>query len=310
MRHHFLPRTVFITIALLAFHGMSLAQAGSSGLAFLKLGVSARGTAMADAMSATVSGPSAMYYNPAGILEGGAATPATNVMFSHKQWIQDTQLQFLGASLTFDEKNAAGIALTTTSISDIEIREVPGDPAGTFTARNFLLGATYARMITQDVKAAVSLKYLYEKIYIDEASGYGIDLGAQWQTPMHGLAVGGTIANLGSMTTLRTQKSSLPSLLRLGPAYTLEFFEPLARLTIAADGLYLFPEKRTYINLGGEFVYGEMVAGRLGYQFGSTGRGFTAGIGLRYTFIELDYAYAPLAYDLGNTHTLSLALHF
>ena len=54
---------------LLAASPLLFAQPGSSGMAFLKLGVSGRGTAMADAGSAIASGASATYYNPAGLAE-------------------------------------------------------------------------------------------------------------------------------------------------------------------------------------------------------------------------------------------------
>ncbi|NTV11181.1 MAG: DUF1302 domain-containing protein [Zoogloea sp.] len=102
------------------------AQAGSSGLAFLKLGVAGRGVAMADAMAASTSGVSSLYYKPPGLLEQSAAGPSTRFMFTHKEWIQDTRLEFLGGTARLGENGGLGASITSTSISDIEIRTAPG----------------------------------------------------------------------------------------------------------------------------------------------------------------------------------------
>jgi hypothetical protein len=56
-------------------------------------------------------------------------------------------------------------------------------------------------------------------------------------------------------------------------------------------------------------VFSKNIAVRLGYQFGSEGRGLAAGVGLAYGILVFDYAYAHLSNDLGNAHTFSLALN-
>ena len=81
-------------------------------------------------------------------------------------------------------------------------------------------------------------------------------------------------------------------------------------MTLAADVVRIFPESKSYLNVGGEFNFERNVAGRLGYQFGSASRGLTAGVGILYKMFGLDYAYAPLANDLGTTHAFSLAINF
>ena len=51
------------------------------------------------------------------------------------------------------------------------------------------------------------------------------------------------------------------------------------------------------------------VAARGGYQFGSDGRGLTLGVGISYGILVLDYAFAKISSDLGDAHTISLALN-
>ena len=287
----------------------ALSQAGESGLAFLKLGISGRGIGMGDAMSAIVTGAAATYYNPAGIL----ATPensTSQLMFMHKEWIQDTRVEFLGSSIPLDDRNAVGFSLNSTTVSDIEIRTRPGSPEGTFTARNLSFGASYARLVGDDLRLGISGKFLYQKILVDQSSGYGIDLGAQYTTSLEGLSLGAVVANVGRMQGLRGGTTTLPSLLRIGPAYRFQVEGINSKISLASDYLYIFPEAKSYVNAGGELVFNETIAARAGYQFGSEGRGLAAGLGIIYGIIMVDYAYSHLTDDLGNTHTVSLALNF
>jgi hypothetical protein len=289
--------------------GDTLAQAGKSGLSFLKLGISGRGVAMGEAMSAHVSGAAATFYNPAGVLLSPLVEQTAQVMVMHKEWIQDTRMEFLGASVNLSISDAIGVSVNSTTVADIEVRTRPGTPEATFTARNYAVGATYARALSDELTVGITGKFLFEKILVDEASGIGVDLGAQYRTSMEDLTIGLTLANLGTMSSLRNEKTTLPSLLRIGPAYSFTLPDLDATVAVAADYLTIFPEGKSYVNAGGEFLFSGAVAGRVGYQFGSDGRGFTGGVGVSYDLLSLDYAYVPVSHDLGNAHTISLSLN-
>ncbi len=294
---------------LLAGPSLLSAQPGSSGMAFLKLGISGRGTAMADAGSAIASGAAATYYNPAGLVPETAAPAPSELMFMHREWIQDTRMEFLGSSISFGDDNALGAAINTTTVSDIEVRTRPGPADGTFTSREFSLGLSYAHRFSTDLRVGVTGKFLYQKIFINENSGYAADIGAIWQSPLDSLTFGAAFCNLGSMSVLNAERTTLPSLFRFGPAYTFRLSQDQMEATVAADFVRIFPEERNYLNAGAELNLTTMFAVRGGYQFGSEGRGLTLGIGLSYGILVLDYAYAKISSDLGDAHTLSLALN-
>jgi len=298
-----------LALCIAVMHDDAWAQAGTSGFPLLKLGISGQGIAMGDAMSAYASGAAATYYNPAGLATRVDGTGTSQLMLMHKEWIQDTRTEFLAASTSLGEQDAIGISMNSTTISDIEIRTRPGVAEGTFTARNYVLGVSYARSIQPDLQIGITGKFLYEKILIDEASGFAFDLGAKYLTPLEHLSVGIVAANIGRMSILRNERTKLPALLRVGPAYSTQIDEIASTLTLGSDLLYVFPEKKSYLNVGGELLLKNLVAARAGYQFGSQGRGFSAGLGIRYAIIFLDYAYASLSADLGKTHTISLALN-
>ena len=79
---------------------------------------------------------------------------------------------------------------------------------------------------------------------------------------------------------------------------------------VVGDAVKIFKESDLLFNLGGEAAWREMMAVRAGYQFGSSGRGLTAGVGIRYGVFGLDYAYARLAEGLGDGHSFTVAIRF
>lgn len=284
------------------------AQAGNSGLSFLKLGVSGRAASMGDAMSASITGAAATHYNPAGIV--GKSETTTQILLMHKEWIQDVRSEFLGAAVQLNDESAFGFSMNTATVSDIEIRTRPGTAEGTFSSRDYALGLSYARTLSDELTIGVTAKFLYEKLFIDESNGFAFDIGAQYKTPIDNVSFGLALANLGSTSNLRNEKIKLPSLVRVGPAYAAELESMSSLFTVASDLLYIFPEKKAYLNVGGEIFFYKVVAARLGYQLGSNGRGFSAGVGLQQGMFNVDYGFVPLSSNLGSGHTFSLGLSF
>ena len=297
-------------VFVLGFAPAAVAEGGASGMAFLKLGVSARGVAMGDAMTALASGAGATYYNPAGMLADGDSTRTADILVMHKEWIQDTRTEFLGAAIDLGAEHAIGFSLNTTTVSEIEIRTRPGEAEGTFSTRSLALGASYARHISDELRLGVTARFLYEQILVDEASGFGGDIGVQYDTPVEGLTAGVTIANIGAMSALRTESTRLPLLARAGAAYPIDISSLDANLLVAADLLHLFREERTLAAFGAEMLFAQTVTARAGYQAGSEGRGLSLGGGVRYKLFSFDYAFSRLAGELGNGHTLALGIHF
>ena len=298
-------RISFPLVILLAFVHGPFAFAGSSALSFLKLGVSARALAMGDAGSALLSGASATYYNPAGLF---GVDEGSDVLLMHKEWLTDTRMQFLGASTSLGENGSLGFSLTHLTISGIEIRTKPGPADGNFIARDFGVGISYAHRISGDVTLGLTGKYLLEKIFVDNTGGIAFDIGGRWKTPFDNFVIGGVVANIGSMNALRNERPRLPTLGRIGAAYTNKISTLQSIYSIAIDLEQDFPASQSYVKFGGEIFYQDLLAVRAGYFAGADARGFSAGLGIVYSLFSFDYAFAPLLADLGNTHTLSLSI--
>ncbi|TAK67384.1 MAG: PorV/PorQ family protein, partial [Bacteroidetes bacterium] len=180
-------------------------QAGNTGLSFLKLGLGSRAVSMGETFVVANSEPSSVNYNPASL----ALSATTQAVFSHREWIQDTRSEFLGASSYIGDL-AVGFGLHSVSISDIELRTTPGPAEGTFDAKNVSIGIAAAYQLTSELSLGVAANYLFEKILVDEASGYGINFGAVYATPWD-VRLGLAVDHIGSMNELNMTASTLPT---------------------------------------------------------------------------------------------------
>ena len=280
-------------------------SAGSSGLSFLKMGFGARNIALGDAGAALSNDVTALYYNPAGLADSYNG----EVLLMHNEWIQDVRSELLGASFKlFNIPFAVGFNVTT--VKDIEVRTKPGEPDSKFNANYFFGSLSTGFYIIENISVGASVKYLYEGLFSDEATGIGFDFGAKYSTPVNGLSVSASIKNLGSMSILKNEESKLPSEMRIGTAYSFEI--PDSKFSFIAAGelqKYLQTED-IHLNFGGEILFNKMFALRAGYQSGYISKNLTGGVGLNWGGLSFDYAVSPFSLQLGTGHSMSVSFRF
>lgn len=277
----------------------------AGGLVFLKLETSARSAAMGGTGTALSGEPSIVHYNPAGIAE----LPSSEIQLMYTSWIEGMSLQYGGAVLSLG-RAAIGVSLLNSAIEGIEVRTRPGPPESEFTARNFSAGASFAYRVSPSFRVGVSSKVLYEKIYVDEATGYAFDVGVIYHSPTPGLRFGFSVLNLGSMSHLRNEPTELPLTYRVGSSYELPFIMQDISVRLAVDALQYSGDDKLHLRFGGEFGYARILFGRIGLQTGIQTRSFTAGLGIKHGSFKLDYAYTPLSDNLGSGHTLGVGVQF
>jgi hypothetical protein len=295
-----------ILIILILASSLTFAQsAGNSGLAFLKFGFGARNIAMGDAGSTASNDLSAMFYNPSRLV----STEMNEVMFMHNEWIQDVRSEVGGIKWNmFNLPWAVGFNVTT--VSDIEVRERPGEPISKFNANYFFGSLSSGFTVINDLDFGATFKYLYEGLLNDESSGFGFDFGLNYFTPVKGLSASAVIKNIGSMSELRVEKTKLPLELRLGGAYNFGLSTAKLDFVLAAEFQKYLETDDIHINGGGEIIYNHTFAARVGYQSGYEARNFTGGIGIMWGNLRFDYAYLPFSVGLGNANLFSVQFKF
>jgi Type IX secretion system membrane protein PorP/SprF len=277
--------------------------AGNTGLAFLKLGVTSRSISLGEAVVSTSNDASSTHYNPAAMFLGAK----TNLVFMHNEQVLGVRTEFLAGKFKM-EKFALGFSLNNTSVDDIEVREIPGESQGQFTAQNFSLGVSAGYKLNEMLTIGVTGKFLYEKIYVDNASGVAIDFGGLYVKDK--ISIGASLANLGGMSDLRSESTQLPASLRFGASYYFDILGISSRLIVAVDGYKVIDGGIFHANTGAELLYKDFLALRVGYQSGYDNKSLTTGIGLRYKAFNLDYAFVPYKYSMGSSHTITLGTSF
>lgn len=283
--------------------GVVLGQGSSSGSSQLKNPLNARSAALGNATVSDGGQLSSWLINPANLFARGPSA----VSLTHSQWTQDIRSEFIGVQLPL-KAGTLGLSVSTTTVPGIEIREKPGPAIGAFSARFVSLQAGFATTILQDFVAGVSAKYLYEKLYVDQTTGIGVDFGILYHPPVEGLQVGASVTNAGSVQQFRHQRSDLPTIGRLGGTYKFD----LTDFTVGVSTAYEagLQDSEHHVLAGIEVAYARFLTARLGYVTDYEVRGLTAGIGLRYEFLQVEYAYIPFTAGLGDGHIISLGVEF
>ena len=297
---------VKISVFFAAFSSLIYAQndgAGNTGLSFLKLGVSSRSVSLGEAVVSNSFDASATHYNPAALMYGSRV----NLIFMHNEQVLGVRTEFLAGKITMS-KLALGLSLNNTSVDDIDIREIPGEPQGQFTAQNFAFGLSAAYKINDMLSIGVTGKFLFEKIYIDNASGLAFDFGGLYKK--ENISIGAAFSNLGSMNELRNESTKLPASFRLGGSYIFYIIGIQSKLLVAVDGYKVMDGGNFHANTGAELLYKDFLALRVGYQSGYENKSITAGLGLIYKSFNLDYAFVPYKYSLGSSHTVTIGTNF
>ncbi len=280
-------------------------SAGNSGLAFLKFGFGARNIAMSDLGVVGTTDLSALNYNPSLL----AVNNKTQLSFTHNSLFQDMNSEMFAGSFTaFGLPIALG--LNTTNIADIEIRTKPGEAESKFSAHYFAGSISTAYHLAENIYLGATYKYIYENILSDDASGYGFDFGVSYQSTIKGLTFGAAIRNLGSMKELHTESTKLPTDFRLGASYNFSLKDSKLDFTALAGFQKYTLLDDSHLHFGGEVVYNNMFALRIGYASGYDSKNISTGFGVNWKGLNLDYAYVPIKYGLGDSHIISFTYTF
>ncbi|MFB3908435.1 MAG: PorV/PorQ family protein [Candidatus Eisenbacteria bacterium] len=309
-----LKRGTILTLVVLTgsilLTGLAWAASDSNGnhnAPYLRMGVGARALGMGGAYVAVANDLTAGYWNPAGL----AWTNGWQVggMFSSGMDV-DRKYNQIGASYG-GSWGAIGFNWLNAGMTDIPQRNATGGDMGTFDFSDNAFMLSLAKGF--DIASfGITGKYLREGLDAnipgdDNVNGYGIDLGfglALMDQVRLGFAVQDIAGSLGNAD--EDEVDDIPTNLRAGL-----MVGPIPGLTAAFDVEKTQDDDDYKFHLGGEYRmplsedFGAAV--RLGLNDGE----FAAGFGLKFRFLEADYAYVNDQQDfLNENHRFSVALKF
>jgi hypothetical protein len=288
-----------IICSLFLLPSLLFSQGSSRGDVSLKFPTTPFVAATGESFVVDPAGQQSILINPANI----ASLETYGVLFSHTEWIQDIRTEYLSIAAPFSI-GSFSLSVANTSVDGIELRSIPGPVLGTFDAQSAFIQLTYGIALSQNIRIGIAPKYIYEKIFIDEATGYGIDAGILYTTAIDGLSLGCSLTNVGSLAAFRNERTDLPTQLRFGGTYSSNLDKMIFRVATAFSSE--LGNSINHYSLGGEATYDHTFTGRFGYQTGIDARGFSAGIGIRYSVVVIDYGFVPFSLQLGNSHLISI----
>ncbi len=304
----------------------ALRVATSSGT-FLKIGIGPRAAAMGGAWSAIAADATAAWYNPAGL----GQLPNRQLFAGYIAWPAGIHYgNFIVAMPMASLRGNVALQFGNLSTTLDETDEY--HPYGTgrrFVYSDWVLGASYARSMTDQLLLGLTVKYVREDLGSTVGgpviSTWVVDAGTLYSMGFRNLRIGMSIQNfgpdfkpVGSYWNHVEEKEEdyegfpPPSAFKLGVA-----FEPWKSypwiLTQTLEMNHLADNQET-LATGLELSYmGGLFALRSGYNFMADEMGLAAGFGATFmmgsALAGLDYSYTD-GNSLGGIHRWALRLDF
>jgi hypothetical protein len=306
---------------------------GKYGGEFMALGVGGRALGMGGA-AATATDVTAGYYNPAGL----AALDYPQISMMHDERYGDLidynyaavalphgeDLTFalgairLGVDGIYDTRDALYDANGDGAL-DIWTDRLDYDKVTEFGAQDWAIYASGAKRVSDKLSVGASVKAIYRSLAEYDATGVGIDVGAQYAIAPE--AILGVVARdvTTTLTAWSTGRNELiPPTLKTGAAYFLPLFGGV--FAFAADLDFRFENRGDASQLalgflsadahaGFEFDYADVFAVRAGFTDVNQ---FTVGAGVRLPKLRVDYSFARFALSederLPDSHRVSFVL--
>ncbi len=306
-------------------------KVGTTAASFLKIGVGPRAMAMGEAFVAAANGPTAAFWNPAGLgrMEG------TNFAASSTDWVMDLRLHSAVAATALKGGGGIAFSVNTLQMDDVEVTTLRApDGDGTYAgASDVMLGLSYGRPLTDVFVVGVTCKWIYSKIANESASASAIDVGTLFSPGWRGLKIGMSLTNFGTKmrldgrdlnakhdvdpllgldepaeSRLRTRDWDLPTAFRLGIALNMLESDSFV-WTATADGIHT-TDNVERANLGSEISFGKIklrAGGGLNYDQIRLGFGGGVTQNISGKMVTIDYAAVTLN-PFGLVQSISLTI--
>lgn len=286
-----------ILVSVLAPVAAVAGTAGGYPGTFLRIGVGAKAMSMGGAFVGMADAVSAVYWNPAGLVQ----LSGVHLTGMHTFMTLDRRYDFASFVLSYEKKQAIGISWLSYGVSNILGRDEFGNPTNGFSdsENGFILSyATCLGKITPKLSIGINLKYLYQNLASEIAHGMGFDAGIRIKLSDY-VALGLIAQDIGSSLEWQESehKDKIPLTLRSGASIKL-FNLPA---TVAFD-LEKSAKQTMRIHLGVEFNLPALLSLRAGYD-----NGLRFGAGFKLSKIIVDYA-VDSGNQLGITHFVSLTV--
>jgi hypothetical protein len=322
--------SVFLLCASAGWGQVDLRRLGQSTMNFQLVSISARASALGEAVYATTGGAEAIFYNPAGMIR---APKSVDAGLWYTGWIAD--IAYMGGAAVWNAGDIGSIGVSALWVdygtinatrlvaASSQSEAVVYEDAGKMqNVAAYAFGLSYGRAINEQFALGATVRYtgqnLGESVLAggltrNNASQLAFDMGVTYLTGYRSLRFGMAIRNFSSQVKREEISEQLPMTFTLGGAMDLlDVVDPehdrSSGLTLGVD--YLHPNNYSErFNFGLEYLMFGMVALRGGYQTNRDLASWSAGVGLLTTYdgydVQVHYSYSAFEYFNG-VHRFSI----
>jgi tetratricopeptide (TPR) repeat protein len=265
----------------------------------------ARDLALGSAFVGIADDSSAIFFNSAGL--SGLKNPELSL--NHNSYFAGTFQETLVAGFPAGDFGGLGFALNYINWGSLDLRDSFGGSQGSYNDSDVGFTAAWGREWAPGFSLGLALRGLQQKVVDNLYSSLAADLGLLW-LPEKNLRLGLAYLNLGTPVA----GDALEQELRGGGSVLFQLSSRTTLLT-ALSGTWNSSNELASAQIGAECSLDQRWTLRAGYQlpfFNNQIGGFTdfsAGAGVRFADLTLDYAYLPFG-DLGTSNRISLTYQF
>ena len=262
-------------------------------------------TAVADDVSTT-------YWNSAGL----AQLNNIEINLLHVNYFSSLDYEFAGVALPIQPGSVFGLNAVIDFVPSFNSTSNPEAIPG--NANDFAIDLGYGQSFGENLSLGIGAKFISSTLLTYSATGEAMDAGLLLYTKDRDWTFGLSVQNLGQFSHFASYASqgNLPLDYRAGLAYRFKPRQP-THFLLGVD-LEKPSDSDFIVHTGGELWYGGKsfaVAVRGGYSFDPLNQdlggeaGASAGVGVRYAGLELNYALVPFGL-LGDTQRFSITYRF
>jgi hypothetical protein len=334
-------KIIFVIITTAVFFTSTVSgqsKAGTTIGQFLKIGPSAKISALASA-GASLSGEASLAFYNAGSL---GRLDRMEFQFSHVQWLANIDYNYAIFAVPIQNIGNISLHLISLNSGEMDVRTV-NNPEGTgerFSVSNTSIGLGYSLMLTERVSVGFQASYISESIWNSSYSNFALSMGVLYQVAENSLQLGASVSNFGPRAgysgrdlyidfdfdpdkygdndglpaELRTDEYALPTIFRVGVSYPFIFSDDYMA-TLSVDAVHPNDNVES-INTGVEVKLSNYVFLRGGYRglfLEDSEGGLVLGAGINAELIsylfKFDYAWADYG-RLENVHRFTVGVSF
>ncbi|MFY0689520.1 MAG: type IX secretion system outer membrane channel protein PorV [Cyclobacteriaceae bacterium] len=203
---------------------------------FLSFSPDSRGSAMGDVGVATDPSPYSVHWNNSKLafVEDDMA-----FSFSYSPWlgniVDDMSLNYLTFYKRIDPIQTFGVTMRYFDLGEIQLTDNTGQSIGLENPREAAIDATYARKLTENLSAGLSMRFIWSNLAgsitggqsADAGTSLAFDMGVYYRKPLvvgglnSQLSLGTHLSNIGQKISYTTEEFEdfIPGNLRLGTAF-------------------------------------------------------------------------------------------